>query len=60
VKNRFHSVPFKCNLQRYTAVLAFPGEPTKGGACTGACTSPAGSLEGHMVGLYKLNPVDHP
>jgi hypothetical protein len=53
-------VPFKCNLQRYTAVLAFPGEPTKGGACTGACTSPAGSLEGHMVGLYKLNPVDHP
>jgi hypothetical protein len=26
VKNRFQSLPFKCNLQRYPEVLAFPEE----------------------------------
>jgi hypothetical protein len=47
VKNRFQSLPFKCNLQRYIAALAEPGKTTiyvvfedRGGA------------------VYKLNPVD--
>jgi hypothetical protein len=44
VKNRFQSLPFKCNLQRYTAALDWLARAEK--------------LAPEVGGLYKLNSVD--
>jgi hypothetical protein len=55
VKNRFQSLPFKCNLQRYTAVVVVPvGSVTFRGAKT---VFQSGGI-GPVVGLCTLNQVD--
>jgi hypothetical protein len=54
VKNRFQSLPFKCNLQRYTT------EPLWGAAF--ACAFLGERMDakglGGAVGLCRLNQVD--
>jgi hypothetical protein len=48
VKNRFQSLPFKCNLQRYNEVLMIKKSAVKKKL----------TPEEAKVGLYKFNPVD--
>jgi hypothetical protein len=60
VKNRFQSLPFKFNLQRYTAAAA-----AKRAAAVSYATEVANAMElyrmypgfHHEAGLYRLNSV---
>jgi hypothetical protein len=47
VKNRFQSLPFKCNLQRYTMAAA-----------NAAAAHNLDELQVAAVGLRRLNQVD--
>jgi hypothetical protein len=51
VKNRFQSLPFKCNLQRYNVVVANPDLPCVWEQMIDHETFPE-------VGLCMLNQVD--
>ena len=50
MENRFQSLPFKCNLQRYSTVAVVPVSEGAALALDEFC--------GAVVGLYKLNPAD--
>jgi hypothetical protein len=58
VKNRFQSLPFKCNLKRYTAVAAMEAELTAPLTPHQQGLIDAAKSGGPKVGLCTLNQVD--
>jgi hypothetical protein len=54
VKNRYQSVPFKCNLQRYTGVLDPAAYPKLTAVVDAVAAIPA--LHTYYVGMGEENP----